>query len=597
MTHPCDGHVVQFYKSEDTLYGAVANFVGHGLDAGEPAVLIATEKHRREFCARLGSHGVDVERRQRAGQITLLDARETLERFTIGGTPEWDSFSREVGGVLRKARNGSPGPVRAFGEMVDLLWKDGKPEEAIRLEEFWNDLAHLHPFALLCAYPLDNFGDPAYGPAFERICRAHTMALPAEGLSENDYGAETLREICRLQQRATALEQEVERRKELERALAHNEEALRAKNDELEAALRTKDEFLAMLGHELRNPIAPILTATQLLRLQGNESREVLVIERQLQHLLRLVDDLLDISRITRGRIELRTRELELAEIVVRAIETSSPLLEQRRHRLEVLVPHQGLVVLADPERMAQVIANLLTNASKYSHPGSRIRVLGQRVGANIRLSVKDEGVGIDPATIDSVFDMFVQETQQLDRAEGGLGIGLAIVKSLVELHGGTVRATSDGPGQGSEFSFDIPASSKPALRRPSAAPSLPKRTLEGKRVMIVDDNSDAAELLAEGLAALGCEVMTAHDGPSALDRARSFRPEIALLDIGLPVMDGYELARHLRALDEPALRLVAVTGYGQERDRQRSRDAGFALHLVKPVDLDGLENLLTTLH
>jgi PAS domain S-box-containing protein len=360
-----------------------------------------------------------------------------------------------------------------------------------------------------------------------------------------------------------------------------------------EAANRAKDEFLAMLGHELRNPLAPMLTALQLMRLRGVESREQDILERQVGHLTRLVDDLLDVSRITRGKIELRKREVELADAVVSALEISSPLLEQRGHHVEVQVPREGLVVSADPGRLAQVISNLLTNAAKYSEAGSKILVTAEQDGDRVRIRVKDRGVGIPAEQLDSVFERFVQQPQTLDRSKGGLGLGLAIVRNLVELHGGTVHAKSEGLGKGSEFIVELPVVDliEPAEETTTVRETKkPARPL-GRRILVVDDNPDAVELLKDALEALGYTVEAAHDGPQALKAAETFKPEIALLDIGLPVMDGYELARRLRSLAglPPDLQLVAVTGYGQEADRRRSADAGFALHLVKPLDLSKL--------
>jgi CheY-like chemotaxis protein/two-component sensor histidine kinase len=307
-----------------------------------------------------------------------------------------------------------------------------------------------------------------------------------------------------------------------------------------------------------------------------------------------LVDDLLDVSRITRGKIELRRQRVELADALARAIETVSPLLEQRRARLEVRVPRSGLLLYADPDRIAQVFSNLLNNAAKYSEPGSLIVVSAERCADKTRVSVKDEGVGIAPDMIPRVFDLFAQQQQTLDRARGGLGLGLTIVKSIVELHGGTVSAYSEG--RGSTFTVELPLAERSGAGAESAqASATPQGERRGSRILVVDDNEDALEVLKAALEHLGYAVQVAHDGPSALEVARSFKPEIALLDIGLPVMDGYELAQRLtQARDtDQKLHLVAVTGYGQLTDRARSAAAGFESHLVKPVDLAKLERVV----
>jgi signal transduction histidine kinase len=368
-------------------------------------------------------------------------------------------------------------------------------------------------------------------------------------------------------------------------------EAAEAARLEAEAASRAKDEFLAMLGHELRNPLAPIATAVQLLRGDCKAGRELEVIERQVKHLTRLVDDLLDVSRITRGKIQLKRSRVEAARIVENAVEMASPLLEQRRHRLTINVPRDGLPLLADDARLAQVVANLVTNAAKYTEPGGSITLSAASEDGLVVIRVRDDGRGIAPEMLSRVFELFVQGQRSPDRAEGGLGLGLALVRSLVELHGGSVEARSEGVGRGSEFIVRLP----PAAARSEAVPAepAPRAAAEGnpaKRVLVVDDNQDAAELLGEVLRTAGHEVQIAHDGPEALGLLRRFLPQVAVLDIGLPVMDGYELARRLRAAPRLArLRCIAVTGYGQETDRARSRDAGFELHLVKPVDLSTL--------
>ena len=367
-----------------------------------------------------------------------------------------------------------------------------------------------------------------------------------------------------------------------------------------ESANRAKDEFLAMLGHELRNPLAPILTALQLMHLRGTDEteRERTLIERQIKHLVRLVDDLLDVSRVTRGKVELKREKLELSTVVAKALEQASPLIEQREHTLTVDVPQRGLRLDADPTRLAQVFSNLLTNAAKYTEPGGRISVKAAREGGEAVVRVRDNGTGIDPGTLPRVFDLFVQEQQALDRSQGGLGLGLAIVRSMVTLHGGRVEVHSEGRGLGSEFTVRLPllAAEEPqAVAAPvQEEPAPPARDTVPGRVLVVDDNKDAADILSESLEILGCETQVAYDGPSALRMAETFRPEVALLDIGLPVMDGYELARLLRQRHAArGIRLIAVTGYGQASDRQQSKEAGFDAHLVKPLDLDVLESLL----
>ncbi len=369
---------------------------------------------------------------------------------------------------------------------------------------------------------------------------------------------------------------------------------------EAEAANRAKDEFLAMLGHELRNPLAPILTAIEMMkrRVDHVSVRERDVIERQVKHVVMLVNDLLDVSRIAQGKVELHRRPVALADIITKAIEACSPILEERRHHLELEI-EPGLVIDADEARMCQVISNLLTNAAKYTHRGGHLEILASRVGDEVVIIVRDNGLGIPPDLLPTLFDRFVQGTRTLDRSDGGLGLGLSIVRSLVALHDGTVAVRSEGVGRGSDFEIRFPALELAALQPDADAAALgpPSLAVEARKVLIVDDNADAAEMLAEALAAMGHETRVAFDGPSGLDAAAGFVPDIAFLDIGLPAMDGYELARKLRTqLPTPSLRLVALTGYGQDTDRKRSAEAGFDSHMVKPINIEAIASAIKRL-
>jgi signal transduction histidine kinase/ActR/RegA family two-component response regulator len=362
----------------------------------------------------------------------------------------------------------------------------------------------------------------------------------------------------------------------------------------LQDADRRKDEFLATLAHELRNPLAPVRNSLHILRLAGGEDPTVArvraVMERQVDHLVRLVDDLMEVSRITRGKIELRRERTDLARVLRTAIETSQPLLDGAGHVLAVELPPGPLPLDADPVRLAQVFSNLFNNAAKYAeHPG-RIRVRATREGGQVAVSVCDEGIGIEPEMLAHVFEMFTQVDGTHRRSQGGLGIGLTLVRSLVQLHGGSVTAHSDGIGKGSEFVVRLPLATGAAAQ---ATPREPPPAPVPLRVLVVDDNRDAADSLGVLLGFLGYSVEVAHDGNDALRAAERFHPALVLLDLGMPEMDGYEVARRLRA--QPRWRdlvLVALTGWGQEEDRQRSHEAGFDHHLVKPTDLDALQQL-----
>ncbi len=371
----------------------------------------------------------------------------------------------------------------------------------------------------------------------------------------------------------------------------------------LREADRRKDEFLAVLAHELRNPLAPIRNAVQVLK-EPRASGAVLagareILERQVGHLSRLVDDLVDVSRLTRGRVELHKEMVEVAGLLARAVEAVRPLLDERRHELTVAASPVGLRVEADPTRLEQVLFNLLHNAAKYSDPGGHVWLTAGREGAEVVLRVRDVGAGIAPAMLPFIFDPLVQAERRLKRSQGGVGIGLALVRKLAELHGGTAEATSAGPGQGSEFVVRLPAPAEGPIDQGVSGPheegTLP--TVPPRRVLVVDDNCDAADSLGLLLKLAGQDVRVAYDGASALALARDFRPALAFLDVGMPGMDGHELARRLR--QEPALAgavLVALTGWGQEEDRRRTREAGFDHHLVKPASPNALQRLLAEL-
>ena len=378
----------------------------------------------------------------------------------------------------------------------------------------------------------------------------------------------------------------------------------RQKTEEtLRAANRRKDEFLAMLSHELRNPLSTIRNAVSVLRCSRTESPRIErlhdMIDRQSEQLARMVDDLLDVGRISQGKLILRKERVELGPVVSRAVETSRPLIDAGGHTLSIKMPAAPVTLEGDLGRLSQVLSNLLNNAAKYTERCGSIRLSADVEGDEVTLRVEDNGMGIAPEVLPHVFDLFTQSSRAIDRAQGGLGIGLTLVRTLVEMHGGRVSARSGGPGQGAEFTVRLPIC--PAASTEAPAPTLApldiSPSIERRRILVVDDNIDAAESLALMLGYLGHETIVAHDGPSTLEAAAAFQPELVLLDIGLPGLDGYEVARRLRA--ERTLRgaiLVALTGYGQEEDRRRARRAGFDHHLTKPVDHDRLITLIASL-
>jgi PAS domain S-box-containing protein len=375
---------------------------------------------------------------------------------------------------------------------------------------------------------------------------------------------------------------------------------------QVEAALREadrrKDEFLALLAHELRNPLAPLRNGLQVLRLDGGDAETVAqvraMMDRQLGHMVRLIDDLLDIARISQNKLELRRARVPLASVIDSAVETARPIIEAEGHELDASLSTEPLFLDADLTRLAQVFSNLLTNSAKYTRPGGHIWLTANRQGEDAVVAVRDDGIGIPADALPRVFDMFSQVDRSIERAKGGLGIGLALVKGLVEMHGGRVSAESDGPGRGSTFTVRLPAFV--TITEPEAsvpAEDLPLATANARRILVVDDNRDGALTLAKMLKLLGNEVRTAHDGNQAVGKAEEFRPEVILMDVGMPGLNGYEATRRIReqSWGRSAI-IIALTGWGQEGDRIQSREAGCDGHLVKPVSLTDLEKMLEKL-
>jgi PAS domain S-box-containing protein len=864
-------HWVQFYETEAFLTEKVTAFLLDGLRGGEAAIIIATESHRAAFLEALGRSGVDAEAALAREDLMILDAVATLDTFMVGGTPDPIRFEQNVGRKLDVLSRSGTRKVRAYGEMVDALWRTGQRDAAILLEELWNDLRRRRQFTLLCAYVIDSFHKH---DGIHSICSTHSHVLLPESHGGTDpaslssanlhsliseiarrteveaalrgsvselrrseqnanrakedledfvnnaavaihrvdgdgiiryvnraetellgYSAEemvghhisefhvdhdtlgdilaclkrgetirdrdaclrakdgalryvqitsnsqlregefvstrcftrdvtasrqtvVLHEITAALSRALTAEEvaravihesrkligapagsvillddagaAIERvivdgdaRKETaagleamplsaglpvceaartnklvwvvgakalasypdlnairmaenvqtwgavpivfegrtlgaidfrcsyERPLLPDEESMlvavgrqcglaveRARlhdaaevaREQAESASRAKDEFLAMLGHELRNPLSPILTAVQLMRLRGDDAttREQNIIERHVNHLIHIVDDLLDISRITQGKVEVDKRPVRLAHVITKAVEIVAPQCEERRHELSVDVASESIWVEADETRLCQVITNLLTNAVKYTNPGGHLQLRVAHDDEQVRISVKDDGNGIAPELLPRVFDLFVQGKRTSERSHGGLGIGLSLVRNLVAMHGGSVSASSAGAGRGSEFVVQLPIIDlRRALAQVDGERNIRQRVeVTARKIMVVDDNQDAAELLGEMLRSVGHDVLVANDGHHALDLIKHFRPEVAILDIGLPDMDGYELAGSLRSHLGQGVRLMAVTGYGQRNDLVRAQVAGFDHHFTKPVGL-----------
>ena len=461
-------HLVQFYEGEDFLHEVVASFIGQALAVKEPVVVIATPEHRRGFSDALMTKGFDPAR------VAFVDARETMAKFMAGDMPDAQRFLTTIGGMLEQVME-SHTRISAYGEMVDLLWRDGNPEAAVRLEELWNELGTLYPFTLLCAYPMGNFYKESDAALFAHICEGHGRVFPAESFNRAGEDDARLREVATLQQRAAALEAEIDHRRELERALREALAARRAVEEELRAKLeensrlyalaqdniRTKDEFLATLSHELRTPLTAILGWARLLNMKTLDEHTTRIacetIERSARTQAALIDDLLDLSRVVTGKLAMDCEPVNLVTAVENAVETMRLAADARTIRIRLDVPEEPVVVRGDATRLQQVAWNLISNAVKFCEAGSEINVSVNRDGDRASLLVSDCGQGIPADFLPHVFEPFRQADGASTRHHNGLGLGLAIVKYIAELHGGSVAAKSDGPGTGAAFTVTLP--------------------------------------------------------------------------------------------------------------------------------------------
>ncbi|HXR57196.1 MAG TPA: ATP-binding protein [Casimicrobiaceae bacterium] len=498
-------HFVQFYEHDDSLVASIAEFVGTGFASDTAAVVVATPDHLRALEQRLGTRGIDVAAARAAGRLVALDAQRTLESMLVEGWPDAARFTAVIEPCIAMAQKRAP-RVLAFGEMVALLWRDGRHDAAVHLEALWNDLARRYDFSLFCAYPIAQMGSGSW-EAVHAVCAAHSHAMPANAVVHASE-EKRLAEICDLKRRGRALDAEVGERRAAEQRLARSNRELADLRDRTLQAIRAlrasearagqmrallvargvsqhkqmdvqprdvddrKDEFIAMLAHELRNPLAPIRNAAAVLRrMNANDAAAVelcRMLERQVQQMTRLIDDLLDVGRITRGLVHFRRERVDLADVVMRAVEASAPLLSRRRHRLNVDVPNESLQFDGDRVRLTQMIVNLLDNAAKHTPDGGAIALRVISLPGRIELRVQDSGIGIPPEMLPKIFGLFVQAPRPGTDVQEGLGIGLALVRMIAEHHGGSVRASSAGAGKGSVFVVRLPVLSEARRHHPS---------------------------------------------------------------------------------------------------------------------------------
>jgi len=462
-------HAVQLYEREDFLCEAVSGFMAEALTAGQPLLVIATQPHRLAFTARLKAKGLDVDRHERTKQLTLVDAKEALAGFMIGKMPDDDLFLTRIGGLIDDSLRGRRrARLSTYGEMVDVLWQDGNPDAAIRLEQLWNTLAAKRSFSLLCAYSMANFHHESHAHQFDEVCHQHTHVLPAESYRSSDDEQTRTREISRLQQRSRALESEIEYRKELEHALcealadrrrAH--EALQTALTEAERANQLKDEFLALLSHELRTPLNAIVGWARLIASPNATNHTIHhgleVVQRNANLQLHLINDLLDISRIVTGKMRMSRDRVELQAVLSAAVESIHPAATAKGIDLAWQLGRDACIVNGDADRLQQVIWNLLSNAIKFTPVRGRIELRLERLGPEARIVVQDSGQGIARHFLPHVFERFRQADTSTTRQHGGLGLGLAVVRHIVEAHSGTVAVDSPGEDLGATFTVSLP--------------------------------------------------------------------------------------------------------------------------------------------
>ncbi|HWM89396.1 MAG TPA: MEDS domain-containing protein [Thermoanaerobaculia bacterium] len=605
-------HLCLIYDSAAEKLAALVPFLRTGLSRGERALFLG----RASSCHGMGgieraleSEGIPVGSEIDRGALVLLDDRDSwLDR----GRFDPNLFKDLLRRAEQQAMDDGFSGLRATWDVTWLL--EGVPgaDRWIELEAGLNGFLAGSRTAALCRY-----ARPRSSPALlQDVLRTHPLALLGHQVCPNAFYEPPEMVIGGVgasspEERVDWMIAQIRRARVSEEKLEELSIRLAQKGAALERADRAKEEFLAMLAHELRNPLGTISNAIQVLRLKGDEGdetwhRAIDAAERQVLHQALLVDDLLEASRVTRGEVELHCESLDLAELARETVEGYRETLRNARLELDLELPDGPLPARGDRLRLSQALANLLHNAAKFTPPGGRVTVRARRAeGRRVELSVRDTGQGIAPEVLPHIFDVFTQADQSLDRARGGLGIGLAVVRGLVEMHGGEVRAASGGLGEGSELTLFLPLDQSVAA--PAPVPEIHETLHETlktaevphpgtRRILVVEDNADAASTLRDFLELSGHEVELANSGIDGVQAARQFHPEIVLCDLGLPGMTGYEVAAALRRdPDTASARLIAVTGYGREEDRRKSKEAGFDLHLTKPVDPVQLRRLLQT--
>jgi signal transduction histidine kinase/CheY-like chemotaxis protein len=608
-------HFVQFYETDEFLLNSLGGYVGEGLAAGDACIVVATKAHREALEERLKAQGLDVTAAVASSQYISLDAFETLSKFMVDGQPEPGRFAEVIRNVLaRAAIDGRR--VRAFGEMVALLWAEDNQQGAIRLEELWNDLQKTHSFSLFCAYPMNGFSGEEFFEPLSNVCTTHSRVIPTESYAELSNPDDRLRAIIKLQQQARSLQAEIAERKEAEERLRVSLIQEQIARTEAEQANRLKDEFLATVSHELRTPLHAVLGWTHMLRSgtldEATAARAIETIERNAKSQAQLVEDILDVSCVITGKLRLNVAPVDVASVINAAIDAVQLAAESRGIQLEVTFDPSARRVSGDAGRLQQVVWNLLSNAIKFTPVGGRVQVRLERAGSSAQIKVSDTGEGIRPDFLPFIFDRFSQADGTSTRRHGGLGLGLAIVRHLVELHGGTVEVDSPGEGLGTTFTIKLPLAavheSEAGRRRETkslrtdatvSAHLLPLPSLEGVQVLLVDEDQDTLSMLTVMLTECKARVQGVASAAEALEVLEWFKADVLVSDLTMPGEDGYSLiakVRALGALKDRRIPAVALTAYVRIEDRARALAAGFNMFVPKPVEPSELVTAIANL-